>query len=83
MYTVYILYSSLADKFYIGYTGESVETRLQKHLANHKGFTSKQQDWELVHTEIYELKKDAMKREKEIKNWKSKKMIEKLLSSTE
>ncbi|HRI24835.1 MAG TPA: GIY-YIG nuclease family protein [Ferruginibacter sp.] len=83
MYTVYILYSFLADKFYIGYTGESVETRLKKHAANHKGFTSNQQDWKLVHTEIYELKKDAMKREKEIKNWKSRKMIEKLLSSTE
>ena len=55
----------------------------KNHAANHKRFTSNQQDWKLVHTEIYELKKDAMKREKEIKNWKSRKMIEKLLSSTE
>ena len=83
MYTVYILYPPLVDRFYIGYTGGSIEDRLQKHLANHKGFTSKNHDWKIVHTEVYESKKEAMKREKEIKNWKSRKMIERLIGSTE
>ena len=83
MYTVYILYSYLADKFYIGYTGEPVETSLQKHLATHKGFTAKYDDWQIVYTETYHSKEDATKREKQIKNWRSRKMIEMLVSSTE
>jgi predicted GIY-YIG superfamily endonuclease len=33
----------------------------------------------LVYQEIYALKADAMKREKQIKGWKSRKLIEKLI----
>ena len=83
MYTVYILYSVSANKFYIGFTGDPVEMRLRKHLAIHKGFTAKQLDWKIVYTEIHNSKQNAMRREKEIKNWKSRKMIEKLIDSTE
>ncbi len=83
MYSVYILYSTIADRYYIGYTGDPVEVRLKKHLANHKGFTAKYSDWKIVHTETYNSKEEATKREKEIKNWKNRKMIEKLRSSTE
>ena len=35
MFTVYILFSETADKFYIGFTSEPVEERLRKHLSNH------------------------------------------------
>jgi putative endonuclease len=83
MYTVYILYSPLADKYYIGFTGNIIGVRLQKHLAKHKGFTANYADWKIVYKEIYDSKSMAMKREKEIKNWKSRKMIEKLIGSTE
>ncbi|MGB2994903.1 MAG: GIY-YIG nuclease family protein, partial [Ferruginibacter sp.] len=41
MFTVYIIYSKVLDRFYIGYTSESAEKRLQKHLSNHDGFTAK------------------------------------------
>lgn len=83
MYTVYILYSVSADRFYIGYTGDPVQVRLRKHLAIHKGFTAKQRDWKIVYTEIHQARQHALKREKEIKNWKSRRMIEKLIRSTE
>ncbi|MBK9670737.1 MAG: GIY-YIG nuclease family protein [Bacteroidetes bacterium] len=41
MFYVYILFSSLANKYYVGYTGDKLSTRLQKHNSNHKGFTGK------------------------------------------
>ena len=81
MYTVYILYSATLDRYYIGYTSDLITTRLKKHLANHKGFTGKQTDWIVVYTEEYINKNEAMQRERQIKNWKSRVMIEKLINS--
>jgi putative endonuclease len=81
MYTVYILYSLLGDKYYIGCTGDNIEERIRKHLSNHKGFTSHFKDWELVYSEIFENKSDAYSREKEIKSWKSKLRISRLISA--
>ena len=83
MYTVYILYSPKLERYYIGFTEGLIITRLKKHLANHRGFTGIAKDWEVVYTEEYKNKKDAMLREKEIKNWKSRVIIEKLIRSTE
>jgi putative endonuclease len=76
---LYIIYSRLLDKYYIGHTGEELSERLRKHNSNHKGFTGKKGDWNVVYTEIYNTKKDAYKREIAIKSWKSRKQIEKLI----
>ena len=81
MYFVYILYSPSLNKFYVGFTGDSVEARLSKHLANHKGFTSKTKDWKIKRIEKFEFKTEAMLREKEIKKWKNRKKIEKLCTN--
>ncbi len=81
MFTVYILFSETTAKFYIGFTSKPVEERLRKHLSNHSGFTAKTKDWKIVHTEQFENKSEALQREKEIKNWKSKSRILKLISS--
>jgi len=83
MFTVYILHSDLLNKFYVGFTADSPDERLKKHLAKHNGFTSKATDWKIVYTEFFLDKLSAMNREKQIKNWKSRKMIEKLIGSTE
>ena len=37
MYTTYILFSEVLNKYYIGFTRGTVKDRLQKHLLNHKG----------------------------------------------
>jgi len=79
---VYILYSVNLSKYYIG-SCEDVSSRLKKHLSNHKGFTSKAKDWELKYTESFQTKEAARKRELQIKGWKSKRMIEKLISSVD
>ena len=83
MFNVYILYSAKLDRYYIGFTSGPVAERLKKHLANHKGFTGKNTEWQIVYSEKYNEKKDAINREQQIKSWKSRKMIEKLIRSTE
>ncbi|MES2545776.1 MAG: GIY-YIG nuclease family protein [Bacteroidota bacterium] len=77
----YILYSQFLDKYYIGHTSESLEERLRKHLSNHSGFTSRTKDWIIVYFEECETKSLAYKREMEVKNWKSKTRIQKLIST--
>ena len=80
-YTVYIIYSSTADRFYVGFTGDEIEERLRKHNSNHKGFTGKFNDWQVVYTEIFTTKQEAMVREKEMKAWKSRSKIQTLINS--
>ena len=74
----YILFSKKLDRYYIGSTGD-VAKRLKKHLQNHKGFTSKAIDWKVVYSEKFATREEALKRERQIKKWKSRKMIEKLI----
>ena len=78
-FKVYILFSESADKYYVGSTGDAIENRIRKHNSNHNGFTGGKGDWTLKTVEYYEDKAEALKREKEIKKWKSRKMIENLI----
>jgi len=82
MFYFYILYSSSLDKFYIGHTGDLLVNRLAKHNTNHKGFTGGLGDWVVVYNEKYETKSLAYAREREVKNWKSRSRIRKLISTT-
>ena len=79
MYFVYIIYSAIKDKYYIG-SCEDIEKRLIKHNTNHASFTGKTGDWTVKWVEEHPNKIDALKREKQIKAWKSRKMIEKLIN---
>ena len=77
----YILYSSTLDRYYVGHTCETLPERIRKHNSIHKGYTGKATDWELVYKEQYSTQGQAYKREREIKSHKSRKIIEKLISS--
>jgi putative endonuclease len=77
----YILFSESKNKFYIGSTSETLDERIRKHNSNHQGFTGKNADWVLNYFENYSTKTEALIREKQIKNWKSRKLIEKLIHS--
>jgi putative endonuclease len=80
MFYTYILYSKATDKYYIGATS-SLDGRLKKHNNKNKGFTQQAEDWEIVYQKKFSEKADALKHEKEIKNWKSRKMIIKLIEN--
>jgi putative endonuclease len=77
----YILYSKSLNKYYIGATCENLEERLRKHNSNHSGFTGNTSDWFIVYFETFSDKAAAFKREKEIKTWKSRIRIEKLIAN--
>jgi len=79
MYFTSILYSVIKDKYYVG-SCEDVNKRLIKHNTSHSGFTGKTGDWVIKWVEEHASKTDALRREKQIKAWKSRKMIEKLIS---
>jgi putative endonuclease len=78
MFYCYIIYSKSADKFYVGYTAD-LTGRLKKHNAMHRGFTGKFNDWEFVFIEKFESKIQAALRERQIKSWKSRRLIIALL----
>jgi putative endonuclease len=80
MFFTYILHSETLDKFYIGSTGDTLENRLYKHNVNHKGFTGKVNDWKIVYSEVFNDVYQARSRELQIKKWKSKIMIQKLIA---
>ena len=76
---VYILYNVTVDKFYIGYTS-NLEERIIRHNQKSKGFTGQLNDWELKYHEVFSSKHEAMTREKQIKNWKSRTKILELIN---
>ena len=76
----YILYSSTIDTYYVGHTCESLEERLRKHNSGTKGYTGKAQDWRVVYFETFPSKKEAYSRERIVKQWKSRKMLESLIA---
>lgn len=67
MFTVYVLYSKGYDKIYIGFTSNLEQRLLSHNDLGKKGWTIKFRPWQLVHTEVFELKSEAMKRERQLK----------------
>ncbi|QXU40628.1 GIY-YIG nuclease family protein [Pedobacter sp. D749] len=82
MFYAYILYSKNRDRYYIGSTINLTE-RLKKHNTNHAGFTGHTGDWGIVWYETFDNLRDARLKENSIKKWKSRVMIEKIISSAE
>ena len=80
MFTLYILYSKSLDRYYVGYTND-LERRIDEHNRKKGKYTDTGIPWELVHTELYSAKKEAMAREKYIKNRKSKSFILEIINS--
>jgi putative endonuclease len=80
MFSVYIIYSHKLDKYYVGYSAD-VDDRLRKHNRKSKGFSSLGAPWILLYTECFDTKKEAMIREKQLKNWKNRKRLESLIKS--
>jgi putative endonuclease len=77
---VYILYSASLNQYYIGHT-QNLEDRILRHTNSGSKSTKKANDWVVKYTEEFESRQEAMHRELEIKNKKSRKYIEWLVSS--
>ena len=81
---IYILQSESTGKFYIGDTSD-LQARIEQHnnpLNSKRKTTARfKGPWVLVHAEMFLTRSEAMKREKQIKSWKSRKAIEKLIGT--
>jgi len=67
MYTLYILHSMTLDRYYIGYTND-INRRLSEHNRIKRKYTDAGIPWGLVYSETYKTKKEAMHRERFIKD---------------
>lgn len=67
-YWVYILTNKPKGVLYIGVTG-GIDDRMERHLAFKTGFTAKYKLSQLVYFEEFQYIQDAIRREKQLKNW--------------
>lgn len=78
MFYTYILESVKFGKYYIGCTN-NIETRIDKHNKGYVRSTKAYKPWILVHKEEFKTLSNARHRESQIKGWKSRESIEKLI----
>ncbi|MGI6278559.1 MAG: GIY-YIG nuclease family protein [Patescibacteria group bacterium] len=79
MYYAYVIKSQFSGKIYIGQTG-NLEKRLQRHnkIINNKktSYTYKNKGpWVLIYKEMFPGRKEAIKREKQLKTAQGRKFI--------
>ena len=78
---VYILQSQSSSRYYVGQT-QDLEGRLSYHNANYSKSLKNRGPWKLVYREEYATLSEAVKRERQIKSWKDRNMIERLVSAS-
>jgi putative endonuclease len=78
MFYVYILKSKKSDRFYIGQTND-IQKRLVRHNAGRVPSTKHGVPWCVILYESYDLRSEAMIREKEIKKFKGGILFKKLI----
>ncbi|MDD5625591.1 MAG: GIY-YIG nuclease family protein [Patescibacteria group bacterium] len=78
MFNIYILKSLKFGKYYIG-SCEDITTRLKQHNTGKTKSTKRFMPWELVYKESFNTRSEAVKREQQLKSWKSRKALEKLI----
>ena len=81
MYFIYIIFASRFDRYYIGQTND-LSSRIDRHNLGYVQSTKHYLPWELVYSESFKTRTEAMKREKVLKSWKSKKKIKELVDAS-
>ncbi|HEY6625556.1 MAG TPA: GIY-YIG nuclease family protein [Ignavibacteriaceae bacterium] len=79
MYFVYIIKSLIVTQYYIDST-EDLDRRLSDHNSGKVKSTKAYKPWELVYSERFDAKSDALKRERQIKSYKSGNAFKKLVN---
>ena len=79
-FAVYILRSRRDGSYYVGQS-EDVVQRVVRHNSGRVNATKSNGPWELVYTEKFETRREAICREREIKQKKSRKYMEDLIRS--
>ena len=74
MFYVYAIYSSKFNKIYIGQTCD-LTNRLIEHNSGKSFYTKRFIPWEIIYTEEFETRGEAMKREKQLKSQKGREFV--------
>jgi len=69
MFYVYILRSLKDGSFYIGHTSD-LANRVARHNAGYNRFTRSHRPFELIYSESYNTRSEAIAREKQFKSYK-------------
>lgn len=78
-FKVYILKSLNYNRYYIGHSADA-EKRLSEHNAGRVRSTKAYKPWKIVYFEVKSNKKEAYKREMQIKSYKHGEAFEKLIN---
>ncbi len=81
VFYLYILQSEATGRFYIGQT-QDVSERVTYHNANYSKSLKNRGPWRLIYTEQYETRSEAMLRECQLKSWKDRRMLDRLLGAS-
>jgi len=76
MFSVYVLKSKTNKKRYIGYTGKNPIIRLKEHNSGSNKFTKQNGPFEIIYTENFTNKTEAIKREKFLKSGQGRKFLD-------
>ena len=80
MFSAYILQSQKTQRYYIG-SSEDIENRLEEHNSGETKSIRKGIPWKLIHSEQFETRAEAVKKEKQIKARGAKRYLESLNKS--
>ena len=79
-FMVYVLYSTKHDRYYVGQTSD-LKLRLGRHNDGRVRSTKPYVPWKVVYSESFKTRSEAMRRERELKNKKSKVYLAQLAES--
>ena len=80
-YFIYILQSQQDRSYYVGHTS-NLEERLLRHNQGRSAYTRSKCPWKLVYQEAFDSKAEAMRREREIKEKRSRGYIDQLVRAS-
>jgi putative endonuclease len=78
MFTAYALYSPKFRKHYYGYSSD-MDARMLSHNILGKDWTAKYRPWVIIHTKVFQAKKEAMAYEKWLKSGAGRAFIKSLI----
>ena len=78
MFYTYILQSLTSNCYYIG-SCDDIYNRLSQHNGGEVKSTKSSTPWKLIYKEGFQTRSAAVKREQQLKSWKSRKALERLI----
>jgi putative endonuclease len=79
MFYVYMLYSAVVDRYYVGQTS-NLDDRLKRHNQGRSKYTKSGIPWNLVYKERFETSSEAKERESVIKSSSSREELVRFIS---